>query len=112
MAFNLQDAVFQRLKKDRLPVIIYLVTGFQVRGTIRGFDAFTVLVELQDDTVQMVYKHAISCVNTGKNIEPASLFAALLKKKNDTEASCENAENAENAGIAEASLEEKDCQEE
>ena len=80
MAFNLQDAVFQRLKKDRTPVVIYLITGFHVKGVIRGFDAFTLLVELQDGNLEMIYKHAISCVNTAKGINITELFATLKKK--------------------------------
>ena len=103
MAFNLQDAVFQRLKKDKIPVIIYLLTGFQVRGTIKGFDSFTVLVEMQDGGLQLVFKHAVSSVNLGKSVsDPASFFTALQKKRIAPRDDSEDAASAESAEEPEA----------
>lgn len=58
---NLQDAFLNQVRKERVPVTIYLVNGFQLKGVIKGFDNFTVIIE-QEGRQQMVYKHAISTV--------------------------------------------------
>jgi len=59
--FNLQDAFLNQVRKDKILVTIYLVNGFQIKGQVRGFDNFTVIVELEGRQ-QLVYKHAISTV--------------------------------------------------
>jgi len=58
---NLQDAFLNQVRKERIPVTIYLVNGFQIKGMVKGFDNFTVIIELEGKQ-QMVYKHAISTV--------------------------------------------------
>lgn len=58
---NLQDAFLNQLRKEKIPVTIFLVNGFQIKGIVRGFDNFTVIVELEQKQ-QLVYKHAISTV--------------------------------------------------
>ncbi|MDD2621272.1 MAG: RNA chaperone Hfq [Syntrophomonadaceae bacterium] len=58
---NLQDAFLNQVRKDKIPVTIFLVNGFQIKGMVKGFDNFTVIVEL-DQKQQLVYKHAISTV--------------------------------------------------
>ncbi|MHB8075960.1 RNA chaperone Hfq [Desulfosporosinus fructosivorans] len=58
---NLQDTFLNQVRKENLPVTIYLVNGFQLKGLIRGFDNFTVVIEFEGRQ-QMVYKHAISTV--------------------------------------------------
>ena len=58
---NLQDSFLNQVRKENVPVIIYLVNGFQLRGAVRGFDNFTVIIE-NDGKQQLVYKHAISTV--------------------------------------------------
>lgn len=58
---NLQDAFLNQLRKERIPVTMYLVNGFQIKGTVKGFDNFTVIIELEGRQ-QMVYKHAISTI--------------------------------------------------
>ena len=58
---ELQDLFLNQARRDRTPVTVFLMNGFQLRGTIRGFDAFVVLVE-SDGRQQMIYKHAISTV--------------------------------------------------
>jgi host factor-I protein len=56
---NIQDTFLNQVRKDRIPVTVYLVNGFQIRGNVRAFDNFTVVVEA-DGKQQMIYKHAIS----------------------------------------------------
>lgn len=64
---NLQDTFLNQLRRDNVPVTIYLVNGFQIRGHIRGFDSFTVLLE-NDGKQLLVYKHALSTVTPMRNI--------------------------------------------
>ncbi len=64
---NLQDLVLNQVRKDNIPVTIYLINGFQLKGFIRGFDNFTVIIEF-DGKQQMVYKHAISTITPGRQI--------------------------------------------
>ncbi|MDD4626574.1 MAG: RNA chaperone Hfq, partial [Syntrophomonas sp.] len=58
---NLQDAFLNQVRKDKIPVTVFLVNGFQIKGMVRGFDNFTVIIEV-DQKQQLVYKHAISTV--------------------------------------------------
>ncbi|HCC33683.1 MAG TPA: RNA chaperone Hfq [Clostridiales bacterium] len=62
---NLQDGFLIQASKDSAPVIIYLVNGVQLKGQIRGFDSFTILLD-SDGRAQMVYKHAISTIQMGR----------------------------------------------
>ncbi|MBD1372937.1 RNA chaperone Hfq [Hazenella sp. IB182357] len=58
-SINIQDAFLNQIRKESVPVTIFLVNGFQIRGVIRGFDNFTIIIE-SEGKQQMVYKHAIS----------------------------------------------------
>lgn len=58
---NLQDSFLNQVRKDNIAVVIYLINGFQLKGNVRGFDNFTVIIEM-DGKQQMVYKHAISTI--------------------------------------------------
>jgi host factor-I protein len=64
---NLQDSFLNQVRKENIPVTIYLVNGFQLKGLVRGFDNFTVILEY-DSKQQMVYKHAISTITPFKAI--------------------------------------------
>ena len=57
--FNLQDAILNEVRKDRVPVTLFLMNGFQLRGIITGYDNFVVVL-VSDGKQQMIYKHAIS----------------------------------------------------
>jgi host factor-I protein len=59
---NLQDAFLNSARRESVGVTVYLVSGVQLRGVIKAFDAFTVLLESQGRPAQMVYKHAIASV--------------------------------------------------
>jgi len=61
-ATNLQDAVLNHIRKENVPVTVYLVNGVQLKGVIRAFDNFTVMLEYEGKQL-MVYKHAISTVS-------------------------------------------------
>ena len=56
---NLQDAILNEVRKDKVPVTLFLMNGFQLRGVITGFDSFVVVL-VTDGKQQMIYKHAIS----------------------------------------------------
>lgn len=62
----LQDPFLNLLRKEKVPVSIYLVNGIKLQGTIDSFDQFVVL--LKNSVNQMVYKHAISTVVPTKNV--------------------------------------------
>ena len=59
---NLQDAMLNQIRKENVPVTVYLVNGVQLKGVIRAFDNFTVMLEYEGKQL-MVYKHAISTVS-------------------------------------------------
>ena len=56
---NLQEIFLTQVRRDRRPVTIFLMNGFQMRGIVTGFDAFVILLQ-SDGKQQMIYKHAIS----------------------------------------------------
>ena len=58
---NLQDAFLNYIRREKIPVTLVLMNGFQLRGVVRSFDSFVVLIDA-DGRQQMIYKHAISTV--------------------------------------------------
>jgi host factor-I protein len=64
---SLQDPYLNTLRKERVPVSIYLVNGIKLQGQIESFDQFVVL--LKNSVNQMVYKHAISTIVPARNIK-------------------------------------------
>ncbi len=67
---SLQEPFLNALRKERIPVAIYLVNGIKLQGQIESFDQFVVL--LKNSVSQMVYKHAISTVVPARNVRLAS----------------------------------------
>ncbi len=59
---NLQDTFLNQARKENIGVTIYLVNGVQLRGIVRGFDSFTILLDSPGKPTQLVYKHAITSV--------------------------------------------------
>ena len=58
---NLQDAFLNYIRREKIPVTLFLMNGVQLRGVVRSFDSFVVLIDA-DGRQQMIYKHAISTV--------------------------------------------------
>lgn len=56
---NLQDAFLNYIRREKIPVTLFLMNGFQLRGVVTGFDNFVVIL-VTDNKQQMIYKHAIS----------------------------------------------------
>ena len=68
---NLQDAVLNEVRRDKTPITLFLMNGFQLRGTITGFDSFVVVL-VSDGKQQMIYKHAISTLAPMKPLKAAA----------------------------------------
>jgi len=64
---SLQDPFLNTLRKERVPVSIFLVNGIKLQGQIESFDQFVVL--LKNNVSQMIYKHAISTVVPARNVK-------------------------------------------
>ena len=58
---NFQETFLLRARRESIPVTMFLMNGFQMRGVIRGFDAFVVVLE-SEGRQQLIYKHAISTI--------------------------------------------------
>ena len=79
---SLQDPYLNALRKERVPVSIYLVNGIKLQGQIESFDQFAIL--LKNTVSQMVYKHAISTVVPGR---PVRLPAPSTSEMSDAQQS-------------------------
>lgn len=64
---NLQDTFLNQARKENMLTTVFLVNGYQIKGVIRSFDNFTVLLEV-DGKQQLVYKHAVSTIIPIRNI--------------------------------------------
>lgn len=74
---NLQDVFLNQVRREKVPVTMYLVNGARLTGMIKGFDSFVIL--LKQDNQQLVYKHAISTIIPERPVE--ILDAAEQKKE-------------------------------
>ena len=77
---NLQDSFLNQMRKEKIPVTMYLVNGARLTGTIKGFDNFVIL--LKQDNQQLMYKHAISTIIPEK---PVEFMEAIESKKAEQE---------------------------
>ncbi len=59
---NLQDTFLNQVRKENIGVMIYLIGGVQLRGNVRGFDSFTILLDSPGKPTQLVYKHAVTSI--------------------------------------------------
>ena len=71
---NLQEAILKECRRDKAPVTLFLMNGFQLRGIITGFDSFVVVL-VSDGKQQMIYKHAISTLAPMKPLKAAAVPA-------------------------------------
>lgn len=79
MSVSFQDAYLDQLKKESQPVIIYLVNGVQLKGTVKRFDNFTIFLENHENKIQLVYKHAVTTISPLKTID-----LSFLKSHHET----------------------------
>jgi host factor-I protein len=64
---NLQDNYLNQLRKEKVPVIVYLTNGVRLKGVVKGFDNFVIL--LKESSQQLIYKHAVSTIIPEKDID-------------------------------------------
>jgi host factor-I protein len=64
---NLQDLYLNFLRKEKVPVVIYLLSGARLKGVIKGFDNFVIV--LKQNTKQLIYKHAISTITPETDVD-------------------------------------------
>ena len=72
---NLQDAILKECRRDKVPVTLFLMNGFQLRGIVTGFDSFVVVL-VSDGKQQMIYKHAISTLAPIRPLKAAATTTA------------------------------------
>lgn len=63
---NLQDMFLNQVRKERIPVTVYITGGVKLVGVVRGFDAFTILLEASGKPPELVYKHAVCAILPGR----------------------------------------------
>ena len=64
---SLQDNYLNQLRKDKIPVVVYLTNGVRLKGVVKAFDNFVIL--LKEATQQLVYKHAVSTIVPERDID-------------------------------------------
>lgn len=67
MANNLQDNYLNYLRKEKISVVVYLTNGVRLKGTIKGFDNFVIV--LKETAQQLIYKHAVSTIIPEKDVD-------------------------------------------
>jgi len=71
---NLQDAFLNQVRKEGIQTTVYLINGFQLKGTVKGFDNFTVILESEGKQM-LIYKHAMSTVTPSRPLSTNPLEA-------------------------------------
>ena len=71
---NLQEAILKECIREKVPLTLFLMNGFQLRGIVTGFDSFVVVL-VSDGKQQMIYKHAISTLAPMKPLKAAATTA-------------------------------------
>lgn len=80
-AINLQDIFLNQVRKEHVHITIYLVNGFQIKGMVKGFDSYTIVLE-SDGKQHLIYKHAISTITP---LKPVNFTTASKKQDQDEE---------------------------
>lgn len=75
---NLQDTFLNQVRKENVGVMIYLIGGVQLRGNVRGFDSFTLLLDSPGKPTQLVYKHAITSIVPMRPIQ--NLYSEAMRE--------------------------------
>lgn len=65
---NLQDVFLNKARRENINITIFLVNGYQLRGIVKGFDNYTIILD-SEDKQQMIYKHAISTIVPSEEID-------------------------------------------
>jgi len=64
---SLQDNYLNQLRKEKMPVVVYLTNGVRLKGVIKGFDSFVIL--LKEASQQLIYKHAVSTIVPERDLD-------------------------------------------
>lgn len=64
---SLQDSFLNQLRKEKIPVVIYLTNGVRLKGVVKGFDSFVIL--LKESNEQLIYKHAVSTIVPERSVD-------------------------------------------
>ncbi|MDH7482626.1 MAG: RNA chaperone Hfq [Armatimonadota bacterium] len=83
---NLQDLFLNQVRKENVPVTIYLIGGVQLKGVVRGFDAFTIMLDSPGKPTQLVYKHAIASVVPSRQVTIQQESQKETSEEQDAEA--------------------------
>jgi len=75
----IQDAFLNQVRKNKISVTIHLINGFQIRGFVKGFDNFVIIL-FSDGKQMMVYKHAVSTISPAK---PVNYYADTDNEPDD-----------------------------
>lgn len=65
---NLQDVFLNKARRENVLITVFLVNGYQIKGIVKGFDSYTMVLE-SEDKQQLIYKHAISTIIPSKQID-------------------------------------------
>lgn len=65
---NLQDTFLNKARREKISITVYLVNGYQIKGYVKGFDNYTIILK-SEDKQQLIYKHAISTIIPSQQIE-------------------------------------------
>lgn len=66
-SLNLQDIFLNDVRREHVSIVIFLISGFQIKGFVKGFDNYTIVLD-SDGKQQMIYKHAISTIIPSKPV--------------------------------------------
>ncbi len=77
---NLQDVFLNQVRKEHVPITIYLINGFQLKGFVKGFDSYTIVLD-SEGKQHLIYKHAVSTITPLKPIN----FTSPSNKKHEEE---------------------------
>ncbi len=72
-SINLQDVFLNQVRRENVPITIYLVNGFQLKGFVKGFDNYTIVLD-SEGKQQMIYKHAVSTISPTVPVNLAQLI--------------------------------------
>ena len=75
---NLQDVFLNQVRKEHVPITIYLINGFQLKGYVKGFDSYTIVLD-SEGKQHLIYKHAVSTITPLKAIN----FTSASKKQEE-----------------------------
>lgn len=64
---NLQDIFLNQVRKEHALITVYLISGYQIKGYVKGFDSYTIVID-SDGKQQMIYKHAVSTIVPNKPV--------------------------------------------